>query len=30
LDAQSAIVSTNLSIKTTHGLFEMLGVHSLR
>ena len=30
LDAQSAIVSTNLSITTTHGLFEMLGVHSLR
>jgi len=30
LDAQEAIVSTNLSIKSTHGLFEMLGVHSLR
>lgn len=30
LKAQEAIVTTNLSIKTTHGLFEMLGVHSLR
>ena len=30
IQAQEAIVNTNLSIKTTHGLFEMLGVHSLR
>lgn len=30
IKAQEAVVKTNLSIKTTHGLFEMLGVHSLR
>jgi|TARA_R110000787_G_scaffold277267_2_gene386532 hypothetical protein len=30
LNAQQAIVSTNGSIKWKHGLFEMLGVHSLR
>jgi len=30
IKAQEAVVETNLSIKTTHGLFEMLGVHSLR
>tara|TARA_B100000768_G_scaffold75646_1_gene72292 strand:+ start:815 stop:1351 length:537 start_codon:yes stop_codon:yes gene_type:complete len=30
LKAQEAIVTTNLSIKTSHELIEMLGVHSLR
>lgn len=30
VESQEAVVKTNLSIKTTHGLFEMLGVHSLR